>query len=65
MNHILFPINHGMLRFTGFDVLHPFIAWSPTHLSDNIRRDYLNRLRPGALGSLGNRSDSISTPFGL
>ncbi|MGD8251256.1 MAG: hypothetical protein PVF20_03045, partial [Desulfobacterales bacterium] len=31
-----------MRRFTGFDGLPPFIAWSPAHLNDDIRHDYLN-----------------------
>lgn len=30
---LLYPIQHGMLRFVGFDVLPPFIAWQPAHLS--------------------------------
>ena len=28
INQILFPINHGIFRFVGFDVLPPFIVWS-------------------------------------
>ena len=41
MHQILFPINHGILRFTGFDVLPPFIAWSPAHVDDAARDKYL------------------------
>ncbi|MDP6706625.1 MAG: NAD(P)H-dependent oxidoreductase [Alphaproteobacteria bacterium] len=38
---ILFPINHGMLRFTGFDVVPPFVAWSPARVGDEERAAYL------------------------
>ncbi|HEV2678568.1 MAG TPA: NAD(P)H-dependent oxidoreductase, partial [Aliidongia sp.] len=26
---LLYPIHHGILRFVGFDVLPPFVAWEP------------------------------------
>jgi NAD(P)H dehydrogenase (quinone) len=42
---ILFPIHHGILYFTGFDVLPPFIAWSPAHLGDEKRKEYLEEYR--------------------
>ena len=45
IDNILFPINHGMLRFTGFDVLPPFIAWSVAHVDDAGRQNYLKRYR--------------------
>ena len=45
IDHILFPINHGMLRFTGFDVLPPFIAWSVAHVDDAGRADYLRQYK--------------------
>jgi NAD(P)H dehydrogenase (quinone) len=38
---ILYPINHGILRFVGFDVLPPFIAWSPAHADAIAREAYL------------------------
>ena len=41
INAILYPINHGILRFTGFDVLPPFIAWSAAHVEGAGRRQYL------------------------
>ena len=34
----LHPINYGILRFVGFDVLPPFIAWGPARASDERRR---------------------------
>jgi NAD(P)H dehydrogenase (quinone) len=41
IEQILFPIQHGMLYFTGFSVLPPFIAWSVARASDEARRAYL------------------------
>lgn len=38
---ILFPINHGILRFVGFDVLPPFIAWATSRVGDDGRKAYL------------------------
>lgn len=38
---LLYPIQHGMLRFAGFDVLPPFIAWEPARVSLQERRAYL------------------------
>lgn len=43
MATVLYPINHGILRFTGFDVLPPFIAWSVAHVSEEMRRTYLEQ----------------------
>ncbi|GME73291.1 unnamed protein product [Ambrosiozyma monospora] len=34
MFEILFPINHGLLFYPGFDVLEPFIAYKAYGLSD-------------------------------
>jgi len=45
IHRILYPINHGILRFVGFDVLPPFISWSPAHVSDEDRRAELLRYR--------------------
>ena len=42
---ILYPINHGILRFVGFDVLPPFIAWSVARASADQRQQYLERYR--------------------
>ena len=39
-HQILFPINHGILRFTGFEALPPFVAWDPAHLDDAARQQY-------------------------
>ena len=50
---ILYPINHGILRFTGFDVLPPFIAWSAAHAGNAGRRAYLS--------AYAERLDSLTT----
>ena len=41
INSILFPINHGILNFVGFDVLPPFIAWAVSRVGDEGREEYL------------------------
>ncbi len=41
IHNILFPINHGIFRFVGFDVLPPFIAWGASRASDEKRQAYL------------------------
>nr|HNH75752.1 hypothetical protein [Candidatus Obscuribacter sp.] len=35
----------GILRFVGFDVLPPFVAWSPVRISPEQRQDYLDSYR--------------------
>jgi NAD(P)H dehydrogenase (quinone) len=42
INHILFPVLHGMFAFTGFTVLPPFLAWGAAHTNDEGRAGYLN-----------------------
>lgn len=48
IQQILFPINHGVFHFVGFDVLSPFIAWSVSRIGDEGRKklleDYKQRL---------------------
>jgi NAD(P)H dehydrogenase (quinone) len=41
LNMILFPINHGVLRFVGFDVLPPFVAWAAARSTLEQRQEYL------------------------
>jgi NAD(P)H dehydrogenase (quinone) len=41
MDSLLFPIQHGMLYFLGFDVLPPYIAWAVARSSQPEREDYL------------------------
>ena len=45
LNQILFPINHGMFRFVGFDVLPPFVVWGPVRMTPEQRAADLQRYR--------------------
>lgn len=49
MDIILWPIQNGILHFSGMDVLPPFIAWSVAYSSKEGRREmlvaYAERLR--------------------
>ncbi|MDA1358613.1 NAD(P)H-dependent oxidoreductase [Glycomyces luteolus] len=42
---LLFPLNHGLLHFTGFDVLPPFVEHSAVHLSDDHYGQITDRFR--------------------
>jgi len=42
---LLFPINHGMLYFTGFTVIEPFIIHGAARRSDEERKAELERFR--------------------
>ena len=44
MGNILQPIHHGVFWFNGYLPMEPFIAWSPAHISDEDRKDYLGSL---------------------
>ncbi|MET0404808.1 MAG: NAD(P)H-dependent oxidoreductase [Cystobacter sp.] len=41
LEQLFMPIHQGIFRFTGFDVLPPFIAWSAAHVGDEGRARYL------------------------
>lgn len=45
----LWPIHNGILHYTGFEVLPPFMSWSPVHngqqACDKYLDDYAERLR--------------------
>ena len=40
---ILFPIHHGILYFTGFSVVEPFIVHAPARIGDGERAAHLER----------------------
>jgi NAD(P)H dehydrogenase (quinone) len=42
---ILFPINHGILYFTGFTVIEPFLVHAPARMSGGERAAELERYR--------------------
>jgi len=46
---ILFPINHGMLYFTGFTVIEPFLVHGPVRISHEERVAHLARYRQRVL----------------
>ncbi len=41
LDALLYPINHGILRFVGFDVLPPFVAYAAGFVDDATRKHYL------------------------
>lgn len=45
IHQILFPINHGILYFVGFDVLPPFIAYGVSRVSMERRKAYLEEYK--------------------
>jgi NAD(P)H dehydrogenase (quinone) len=47
---ILFPINHGVLYFTGFTVVEPFLVHAPARISAGDRAAHLDRYRERVLG---------------
>ena len=47
---ILFPINHGILYFTGFTVVEPFLVHAPARISAEQREAHLDRYRQRVLG---------------
>jgi NAD(P)H dehydrogenase (quinone) len=50
ISSILFPINHGILYFTGFTVIEPFLVHAPVRLSHEERVAHLARYRERVLG---------------
>jgi len=50
ISSILFPINHGMLYFTGFAVIEPFLVHAPARMSQEARVAELARYRARILG---------------
>ncbi|MFK7962057.1 MAG: NAD(P)H-dependent oxidoreductase [Phycisphaerales bacterium] len=50
MDMILFPINHGILRFTGFDVLPPQITWGPSRMTPEARQADLDAMAARVAG---------------
>lgn len=41
MDKLLYPIQHGMLYFVGFDVLPPFVAYAVARCAQEQRQEYL------------------------
>jgi len=53
MLSVLWPIHNGLLRYSGFDVLTPFVTFMPGRLGDEGRKAQLN--------AYANRLDEIET----
>lgn len=49
ISSILFPINHGVLYFTGFTVIDPFLVHAPARISEAERAAHLDRYRKHVL----------------
>lgn len=49
IHQILFPINHGILRFIGFDVLPPFLVYGASRISQEEREQHIARYRDTVL----------------
>jgi NAD(P)H dehydrogenase (quinone) len=45
IDDLLFPLNHGLLHFTGFDVLPPFVEHSAVHLTTDHYNDIALRFQ--------------------
>jgi NAD(P)H dehydrogenase (quinone) len=45
IHSILYPINHGILHYVGFDVLPQFIVFGTTHINDERRKAYLEEYK--------------------
>jgi len=45
LDAILYPIHRGILQFTGFSVMEPFIVYAPGRIVENERQAYLNLYR--------------------
>ena len=50
ISSLLFPINHGVLYFTGFAVIEPFLVHAPARISGEERTAHLARYRTRVLG---------------
>jgi NAD(P)H dehydrogenase (quinone) len=60
INSILYPINHGILRFVGFDVLPPFISFGINQINDDRTKGYLEEYKDRLL--MIEQTPSISYP---
>lgn len=45
IRNILYPINHGILGFVGFDVIEPFIIYGPGRMDEQQRAEALDAYR--------------------
>jgi NAD(P)H dehydrogenase (quinone) len=45
INTVLWPVHNGLLRYCGFDVIEPFIAYMPGRVGPEVRQRYLDDFR--------------------
>lgn len=45
INTVLWPVHNGLLRYCGFDVIEPFIAYMPGRVGPEVRQRYLDDYR--------------------
>ena len=45
INTVLWPVHNGLLRYCGFDVIEPFIAYMPGRVGPKVRQRYLDDYR--------------------
>ena len=45
IERVLYPIHRGILEFTGFEVLPPFVAYGPQRMSEEERSQTLGRMQ--------------------
>lgn len=57
---ILYPIHHGILQFTGFTVLEPFVVHAPARMSPAERAAQLNNFRQRVLNL--DASETLAAP---
>jgi len=49
LENVLYPIQHGILGFVGFDVVEPFVVHEPARITPGQRADLLQRYRARVL----------------
>lgn len=59
IDDVLFPIQHGILYYPGFDVLPPFVIYQ-THRMDDAFRGNARRARPASGRTRHDTADSVS-----
>lgn len=60
IDKVLFPIHHGILAFTGFHVLQPFVVHGPARLSASERSAELERYQSSVLSLARAPDDPLS-----
>jgi len=57
VEQILYPLHHGLLGFTGFTVLEPFVVYGPNRMSSTQRKEQLAAYR-ARLAMLGHSAQA-------